>query len=83
MDERLKAALAANPGLTTFELDLSSGALRGDKRFWQLHSLFTGTEHDEQSLTRFLEAVHEADRARGFTVTDSGITVVGKDARVD
>ncbi|MET0161865.1 MAG: glucose-1-phosphate adenylyltransferase [Microbacteriaceae bacterium] len=26
---------------------------------------------------------HAADRARGFTVTDSGITVVGKDARVD
>lgn len=79
MDERLKAALAANPGLTTFELDLSSGALRGDKRFWQLHSLFTGTEHDEQSLTRFLEAVHEADRARVESalksVSDDGAAV--------
>ncbi|WP_447406976.1 hypothetical protein, partial [Clostridium perfringens] len=35
MDERLKAALAASPGLTTFELDLPSGVLRGDNRFWQ------------------------------------------------
>ncbi len=26
---------------------------------------------------------HEADRSRGFTVTDTGITVVGKGMRVD
>jgi len=25
---------------------------------------------------------HEADRARGFTVTETGITVVGKGVRV-
>lgn len=61
MDERLKAALAASPGLTTFELDLSSGVLRGDKRFWQLHRL-SASDEQEQSLTRFLGAVHEADR---------------------
>lgn len=79
MDERLKAALAASPGLTTFELDLASGSLRGDKRFWQLHRPVAGSERHEQSLAGFLEAVHEADRARVRTALerarDDGVTI--------
>ncbi|MGQ7329833.1 hypothetical protein ACTGY6_12855, partial [Streptococcus suis] len=70
MDERLKAALAASPGLTTFELDLPSGVLRGDNRFWQLHRL-SASDEQEQSLTRFLGAVHDADRAHVQSALES------------